>query len=136
MYNNFDKLEQLGILWVLNCCCVFYLLRKEHLMSSLQFFVWVLLSRKLVNRYEGQRDMLCNGSFKLDQVAFAMEGIKDKDAQQTVCATTIHTFLKFAIYHLPHVKWHYEDDVSGVLIIIIFSVVFVPLEILIGKLWS
>ncbi|KAF8005647.1 hypothetical protein BT93_K0051 [Corymbia citriodora subsp. variegata] len=32
--------------------------------------------------YEGQRDMLCSESFKLDQVAFAVEGIKDKDAQQ------------------------------------------------------
>lgn len=35
------------------------------------------------NRYEGQRDMLFNQTFNLDQVAFAAEGIKD--AQQTVC---------------------------------------------------
>lgn len=33
-------------------------------------------------RYEGQRDMLYNQTFNLDQVAFASEGIKD--AQQTV----------------------------------------------------
>ncbi|XP_076885885.1 vacuolar protein sorting-associated protein 60.2-like isoform X1 [Bidens hawaiensis] len=33
--------------------------------------------------YEGQRDMLYNQTFNLDQVAFASEGIKD--AQQTVC---------------------------------------------------
>ncbi|RZC78537.1 hypothetical protein C5167_002726 [Papaver somniferum] len=33
-------------------------------------------------RYEGQRDMLYNQTFNLDQVAFAAEGIKD--AQQTV----------------------------------------------------
>ena len=36
-------------------------------------------------RYEGQRDMLYNQTFNLDQVAFASEGIKD--AQQTVCST-------------------------------------------------
>lgn len=36
----------------------------------------------LLNRYEGQRDMLYNQTFNLDQVAFASEGIKD--AQQTV----------------------------------------------------
>ncbi|XP_010262995.1 PREDICTED: charged multivesicular body protein 5-like [Nelumbo nucifera] len=34
--------------------------------------------------YEGQRDMLYNQTFNLDQVAFAAEGIKD--AQQTVSA--------------------------------------------------
>ncbi|KAB5544002.1 hypothetical protein DKX38_012114 [Salix brachista] len=34
--------------------------------------------------YEGQRDMLYNQTFNLDQVAFASEGIKD--AQQTVSA--------------------------------------------------
>lgn len=34
-------------------------------------------------RYEGQRDMLYNQTFNLDQVQFAAEGIKD--AQQTVC---------------------------------------------------
>ena len=33
-------------------------------------------------RYEGQRDMLYNQTFNLDQVSFAAEGIKD--AQQTV----------------------------------------------------
>ncbi|KAK1305870.1 hypothetical protein QJS10_CPA10g01961 [Acorus calamus] len=35
-------------------------------------------------RYEGQRDMLYNQTFNLDQVAFATEGIKD--AQQTMSA--------------------------------------------------
>ncbi|XP_039173974.1 vacuolar protein sorting-associated protein 60.1 isoform X2 [Eucalyptus grandis] len=40
--------------------------------------------------YEGQRDMLCSESFKLDQVACAVEGIKDKDAQQNL------TSLKYA----------------------------------------
>ncbi|CAI0442353.1 unnamed protein product [Linum tenue] len=34
--------------------------------------------------YEGQRDMLYNQTFNLDQVAFAAEGIKD--AQQTMSA--------------------------------------------------
>ena len=38
----------------------------------------------VLDRYEGQRDMLYNQTFNLDQVAFAAEGIKD--AQQTVCA--------------------------------------------------
>lgn len=33
--------------------------------------------------YEGQRDMLYNQTYNLDQVSFAAEGIKD--AQQTVC---------------------------------------------------
>jgi len=33
-------------------------------------------------RYEGQRDMLYNQTYNLDQVAFAAEGLKD--AQQTV----------------------------------------------------
>uniref|UniRef100_A0A2P2JZV3 Charged multivesicular body protein 5-like n=1 Tax=Rhizophora mucronata TaxID=61149 RepID=A0A2P2JZV3_RHIMU len=33
--------------------------------------------------YEGQRDMVYNQTFNLDQVGFATEGIKD--AQQTVC---------------------------------------------------
>lgn len=35
-----------------------------------------------MDRYEGQRDMLYNQTFNLDQVGFAAEGIKD--AQQTV----------------------------------------------------
>jgi charged multivesicular body protein 5 len=39
-----------------------------------------------LDRYEGQRDMLYNQTFNLDQVAFASEGIKD--AQQTVCSKT------------------------------------------------
>ena len=39
-------------------------------------------SEHVWNRYEGQRDMLYNQTFNLDQVAFAAEGIKD--AQQTV----------------------------------------------------
>jgi len=38
------------------------------------------------DRYEGQRDMLYNQTFNLDQVAFAAEGIKD--AQQTVSIRT------------------------------------------------
>ncbi|PWA95892.1 SNF7 family protein [Artemisia annua] len=41
----------------------------------------VLKQRKM---YEGQRDMLYNQTFNLDQVAFASEGIKD--AQQTMSA--------------------------------------------------
>ncbi|KAF8396364.1 hypothetical protein HHK36_017981 [Tetracentron sinense] len=41
-------------------------------------------STKLLVRYEGQRDMLYNQTFNLDQVAFAAEGIKD--AQQTMSA--------------------------------------------------
>ncbi|KAF9598946.1 hypothetical protein IFM89_033144 [Coptis chinensis] len=41
------------------------------------------LDHRLI-RYEGQRDMLYNQTFNLDQVAFAAEGIKD--AQQTMTA--------------------------------------------------
>ncbi|KVI07403.1 Snf7 [Cynara cardunculus var. scolymus] len=41
--------------------------------------------------YEGQRDMLYNQTFNLDQVAFASEGIKD--AQQTVCFNLIELAL-------------------------------------------
>ncbi|XP_023767683.1 vacuolar protein sorting-associated protein 60.2 isoform X1 [Lactuca sativa] len=46
--------------------------------------------------YEGQRDMLYNQTFNLDQVAFASEGIKD--AQQTVCVTVIKHFVQRLIY--------------------------------------
>lgn len=42
-------------------------------------------------RYEGQRDMLYNQTFNLDQVQFAAEGIKD--AQQTVCIKALRVFL-------------------------------------------
>ncbi|XBJ13441.1 hypothetical protein VPH35_005611 [Triticum aestivum] len=41
----------------------------------------ILKQRKM---YEGQRDMLYNQTYNLDQVAFASEGIKD--AQQTMTA--------------------------------------------------
>lgn len=41
-------------------------------------------------RYEGQRDMLYNQTFNLDQVAFASEGIKD--AQQTVMLCSFFWF--------------------------------------------
>lgn len=44
-------------------------------------------------RYEGQRDMLYNQTFNLDQVAFASEGIKD--AQQTVCAKDYMNIVSF-----------------------------------------
>ncbi|XP_075647724.1 uncharacterized protein LOC142618642 isoform X2 [Castanea sativa] len=40
--------------------------------------------------YEGQRDMLYNQTFNLDQVSFAAEGIKD--AQQTVCPKELFFF--------------------------------------------
>lgn len=45
---------------------------------------WIMCSNfsNFLDRYEGQRDMLYNQTFNLDQVAFAAEGIKD--AQQTV----------------------------------------------------
>ena len=50
------------------------------------FFIFSLLQftqlAELFRRYEGQRDMLYNQTFNLDQVSFAAEGIKD--AQQTV----------------------------------------------------
>ncbi|XP_077239790.1 vacuolar protein sorting-associated protein 60.1-like [Tasmannia lanceolata] len=39
----------------------------------------------VMERYEGQRDMLYNQTFNLDQVSFAAEGIKD--AQQTMSAS-------------------------------------------------
>lgn len=44
-------------------------------------------------RYEGQRDMLYNQTFNLDQVQFAAEGIKD--AQQTVCIQELTFFFFF-----------------------------------------
>lgn len=43
------------------------------------------------DRYEGQRDMLYNQTFNLDQVSFAAEGIKD--AQQTVCVEMMLSIL-------------------------------------------
>lgn len=43
----------------------------------------ILLYNTLLYRYEGQRNMLYNRTFNLNQVAFAAEGVKD--AQQTVC---------------------------------------------------
>ena len=51
-----------------------------------------------MDRYEGQRDMLYNQTFNLDQVAFASEGIKD--AQQTVCPVELLDvfFLQFFIF--------------------------------------
>ncbi|XP_056864213.1 vacuolar protein sorting-associated protein 60.1-like [Raphanus sativus] len=48
---------------------------------------WIYSScslRSLPSRYEGQRDMLYNQTFNLDQVSFADEGLKD--AQQTMTA--------------------------------------------------
>lgn len=57
---------------------------------------------KLLHRYEGQRDMLYNQTFNLDQVGFAAEGIKD--AQQTVCIETdfklMYLFLIYSNYKL------------------------------------
>lgn len=46
-------------------------------------------------RYEGQRDMLYNQTFNLDQVQFAAEGIKD--AQQTVCIQELSFFFFFFV---------------------------------------
>jgi len=46
-------------------------------------------------RYEGQRDMLYNQTFNLDQVQFASEGIKD--AQQTVCIKALLVFFVILI---------------------------------------
>ena len=54
----------------------------------------------LYNRYEGQRDMLYNQTFNLDQVAFASEGIKD--AQQTV--TSVDPFCDHRFAHLLPLK--------------------------------
>lgn len=51
----------------------------------------------LLNRYEGQRDMLYNQTFNLDQVAFASEGIKD--AQQTV--TSVQYFCDRLLIFCP-----------------------------------
>ncbi|KAL5994909.1 hypothetical protein ACLOJK_024966 [Asimina triloba] len=47
-------------------------------------YSFLLTIMYLLVRYEGQRDMLYNQTFNLDQVAFASEGIKD--AQQTMTA--------------------------------------------------
>jgi len=49
-------------------------------------------------RYEGQRDMLYNQTFNLDQVQFAAEGIKD--AQQTVCIQELSLFIYFILFFL------------------------------------
>lgn len=49
-------------------------------------------------RYEGQRDMLYNQTFNLDQVQFAAEGIKD--AQQTVCIQD----LRISLWSIPFIK--------------------------------
>ncbi|GFS31129.1 SNF7 family protein [Actinidia rufa] len=49
--------------------------------------------------YEGQRDMLYNQTFNLDQVAFAAEGIKD--AQQTIhCASS--SVVITGLHHIHH----------------------------------
>jgi hypothetical protein len=53
------------------------------LMLGWRHAAWYIVN--CLDRYEGQRDMLYNQTYNLDQVAFASEGIKD--AQQTVCST-------------------------------------------------
>ncbi|GER40096.1 charged multivesicular body protein [Striga asiatica] len=66
------KQKRINLLGVNNCVVYFVLyptLSQETLIAV---------------RYEGQRDMLYNQTFNLDQVAFAAEGIKD--AQQTMSA--------------------------------------------------
>ena len=50
---------------------------------ELIYFLWQRVLQPM-DRYEGQRDMLYNQTFNLDQVEFASEGIKD--AKQTVCS--------------------------------------------------
>lgn len=63
------------------------------------FILLILLTQLevswLTHRYEGQRDMMYNQTFNLDQVAFASEGIKD--AQQTVMQ---QYFFLFRIFKL------------------------------------
>jgi len=53
-------------------------------------------------RYEGQRDMLYNQTFNLDQVQFASEGIKD--AQQTVRVKALIVIFVILIWNsLSHI---------------------------------
>lgn len=70
-------------------------MRSEGKITSSNFWIYCRVdneSKLYLSRYEGQRDMLYNQTFNLDQVAFASEGIKD--AQQTVCVTIIKHLLQ------------------------------------------
>ncbi|KAH9769181.1 vacuolar protein sorting-associated protein 60.2 [Citrus sinensis] len=51
--------------------------------------------------YEGQRDMLYNQTFNLDQVAFASEGIKD--AQQTKLLKSLRCYVKHACVRASYI---------------------------------
>lgn len=83
--------NSLRLLWVftlntLNCFMMqlIIFLHSIHYTWSEYYIVYFIYQYTiLLIRYEGQRDMLYNQTFNLDQVQFAAEGIKD--AQQTVC---------------------------------------------------
>jgi len=64
------------------CFCDVYLHFLVSFVTGVSCSVILILIFHIVGRYEGQRDMLYNQTFNLDQVSFAAEGIKD--AQQTV----------------------------------------------------
>ncbi|KAH9704705.1 vacuolar protein sorting-associated protein 60.2 [Citrus sinensis] len=53
--------------------------------------------------YEGQRDMLYNQTFNLDQVAFASEGIKD--AQQTKLLKSLRCYVKHACVRASYIYY-------------------------------
>lgn len=71
-----------------------------HLLSQWFNNIWLLTFFFLV-RYEGQRDMLYNQTFNLDQVSFAAQGLKD--AQQTVCFPYLPCKIKiWFLYDINH----------------------------------
>jgi len=78
---------------------------------SLYLPPWFIQFIKLLDRYEGQRDMLYNQTFNLDQVAFASEGIKD--AQQTVCPIIVHSFLNDVHYRKLTLSSPYGIAICG-----------------------
>ena len=74
-----------------------YMSMQYSLDHMLLFSPWFIQSIKPLHRYEGQRDMLYNQTFNLDQVSFAAEGIKD--AQQTLCPREPFFFFLTDVYY-------------------------------------
>ncbi|KAK9170309.1 hypothetical protein Syun_002449 [Stephania yunnanensis] len=76
------------------------ILKQKHLPVSYKSLKLILIptNNEAFGRYEGQRDMLYNQTFNLDQVAFASEGIKD--AQQTAMLDTAIMVFNFVTIRL------------------------------------
>ena len=96
----FQIFQQLNVVFLLKISTV-YLHSPYKVSFSFNFKFHNLRSLlMLLLRYEGQRDMLYNQTFNLDQVSFAAEGIKD--AQQTVSVLIvvmmIHTHKYLCMY--------------------------------------